>query len=262
MSRSNTSEARREAREPRTPTRYTVSSSCFFCAHLSRKKYIESLSAVCARRLGPGTTSDRGAKKPTRMRRGSSVAAAAEALLRPRRRACTNTTAATSTASARRLSTSAGFVVGTGRGDGGGKSPAGIGVGVGVGSYCHRQQKHLRRSCDFLTTTTTISASRRATAATTAFPKSLLSTSNSSSSSIPAAADDEDDDDGPTGDLLVFPKDIGPSLVSKRASIKRSFGPRSNAAALLTCGGEALAAHASFDPDYERARGWIRQHAV
>lgn len=52
------------------------------------------------------------------------------------------------------------------------------------------------------------------------------------------------------------------SLVGKAGSIRRTFGPRSNAEAMLTCGGEALAAHASFDPDYIRAKGWIRQHAV
>jgi hypothetical protein len=52
------------------------------------------------------------------------------------------------------------------------------------------------------------------------------------------------------------------SLVGKSGCIRRTFGPRSNAEAMLTCGGEALAAHASFDPDYIRAKGWIRQHAV
>jgi hypothetical protein len=31
---------------------------------------------------------------------------------------------------------------------------------------------------------------------------------------------------------------------------------------MLTTGGPALAAHASFDPDYLRAQGWISSHAV
>ncbi|KAL3900917.1 MAG: hypothetical protein SGARI_006152, partial [Bacillariaceae sp.] len=31
---------------------------------------------------------------------------------------------------------------------------------------------------------------------------------------------------------------------------------------LLTCGGEELARHASFDPDYETAKDWIRSRAI
>jgi hypothetical protein len=71
-----------------------------------------------------------------------------------------------------------------------------------------------------------------------------------------------EDDDGPVGDLFRGNKEIGSSLIGQTASIRRTFGPRSNAQALLTCGGEALAAHASFDPDYLRAQDWIRSHAV
>lgn len=69
-------------------------------------------------------------------------------------------------------------------------------------------------------------------------------------------------DDGPRGELFASDREIGPSLVGKAGWVRRTFGPRSNAEAMLTCGGEALAAHASFDPDYIRAKGWIRQHAV
>jgi hypothetical protein len=47
-----------------------------------------------------------------------------------------------------------------------------------------------------------------------------------------------------------------------KGSIRRTFGPRSNAEVMLATGGEALAAHASFDPDYGRASAWIRHHAV
>ncbi|GKY98510.1 hypothetical protein MPSEU_000808100 [Mayamaea pseudoterrestris] len=71
-----------------------------------------------------------------------------------------------------------------------------------------------------------------------------------------------EDDDGPVGELFQANKEIGPSLIGQTASIRRTFGPRSNAQALLTCGGESLAAHASFDPDYLRAQDWIRSHAV
>jgi len=31
---------------------------------------------------------------------------------------------------------------------------------------------------------------------------------------------------------------------------------------MLTCGGESLAAHASWDPEYSRAKSYIRNHAV
>lgn len=55
---------------------------------------------------------------------------------------------------------------------------------------------------------------------------------------------------------------IGQNLVGKRASIRRVFGPRANAQGLLICGGEELARHASFDPDYETARQWIRSRAI
>eukprot|EP00543_Licmophora_paradoxa_P006232 CAMPEP_0202447202 /NCGR_PEP_ID=MMETSP1360-20130828/5895_1 /ASSEMBLY_ACC=CAM_ASM_000848 /TAXON_ID=515479 /ORGANISM="Licmophora paradoxa, Strain CCMP2313" /LENGTH=212 /DNA_ID=CAMNT_0049064141 /DNA_START=182 /DNA_END=820 /DNA_ORIENTATION=- len=65
---------------------------------------------------------------------------------------------------------------------------------------------------------------------------------------------------GPDGDL--FHSKIGPSLLGKRASIQRRFDARSNAIGLLTCGGEGLAKHASFDPQYDRARDWIHNHPV
>jgi len=66
--------------------------------------------------------------------------------------------------------------------------------------------------------------------------------------------------EGPEGDL--FNAEVGPSLVGKTASIQRTFDSKSNAIGLLTCGGEVLAKHASFDPQYTRARDWIRHHAV
>lgn len=54
----------------------------------------------------------------------------------------------------------------------------------------------------------------------------------------------------------------GSDFVGKTASIQRVFGPGANAQALLTCGGEELAQQASFDPDYETAKGWIRSRPV
>lgn len=76
----------------------------------------------------------------------------------------------------------------------------------------------------------------------------------------------------PMGDLFQHAKEqqwdnnssivIGGDFVGKKASIQRVFGPGANAQALLTCGGEELAQQASFDPDYETAKGWIRSRPV
>jgi hypothetical protein len=70
----------------------------------------------------------------------------------------------------------------------------------------------------------------------------------------------------PTGDLfeskLKHQGAIGENLVGKTARIRRVFGPGANSQGLLTCGGEELARHASFDPDYESAKGWIRSRAI
>lgn len=86
---------------------------------------------------------------------------------------------------------------------------------------------------------------------------------------MPQQGDQDDDNNinnldykGPQGELFHGEKTLGPSLMGKTASIRRVFGAGSNAAGLLTCGGEQLARHASFDPDYTRAQGWIRHHAV
>jgi len=71
---------------------------------------------------------------------------------------------------------------------------------------------------------------------------------------------EEEVEGGPTGELLQHPASL--SLLHKSSSIRRTFGPRSNAQAMLTCGGPSLAKHASFDPSYDRAREWIRRHPV
>jgi len=69
---------------------------------------------------------------------------------------------------------------------------------------------------------------------------------------------------GPMGELfdLKVGEGMNESLLDKTASIRRVFGPSANANGLLTCGGEELARHASFDPDYSRARGWIQNRAI
>ena len=71
----------------------------------------------------------------------------------------------------------------------------------------------------------------------------------------------------PMDDLFQSSKDqghvvIGQDFVGKKASIRRVFGPGANAQALLTCGGEELAQNASFDPNYEMSKDWIRSRAV
>jgi len=74
----------------------------------------------------------------------------------------------------------------------------------------------------------------------------------------------------PMGDLFQLAKKqsnktsilIEDDFVGNTASIRRVFGPGANAQALLTCGGDELAKQASFDPDYETAKGWIRSQPV
>ncbi|KAG7357582.1 hypothetical protein IV203_002270 [Nitzschia inconspicua] len=106
----------------------------------------------------------------------------------------------------------------------------------------------------------------------------LTSSSSSSSSSVSSvsvrfqssmtAASHEEynfDHFQPMGDLFeskLKSGAIGQNLVGRTASIRRVFGPSSNAQGLLTCGGEELARHASFDPDYETARKWIQSRAI
>jgi hypothetical protein len=101
----------------------------------------------------------------------------------------------------------------------------------------------------------------------------LLSSSLKRSNSSAIAYSDENDDCThsslfqPTGDLFDSSRQlrggsVGPTMVGRKASIRRVFGPSANAQGLLTCGGEELARHASFDPDYETAKGYIRSRAI
>lgn len=52
------------------------------------------------------------------------------------------------------------------------------------------------------------------------------------------------------------------NLLNKKFSTRRTFAPNSNAQAMLVSGGENLAANASWDPQYSRAKKYIRNHAV
>ena len=78
------------------------------------------------------------------------------------------------------------------------------------------------------------------------------------------------DDNQPQGDLFdnlhddTSNKSYSPcqDWIGKTGRIKRTFGAQANADAMLLCGGAALAAHASFDPQYQRAAQWIHNHAV
>ena len=51
-------------------------------------------------------------------------------------------------------------------------------------------------------------------------------------------------------------------LVGCSGRIRRVFGPQSNASVYLTCGGPELASHASFDPNYDQAKQWIRARPI
>ena len=65
----------------------------------------------------------------------------------------------------------------------------------------------------------------------------------------------------PRGELLDA-KICTRTIVGKSASVLRTFTPKSNAQAFLICGGPLLAAHASFDPSYDRARTYIATRPV
>lgn len=76
-------------------------------------------------------------------------------------------------------------------------------------------------------------------------------------STNPIAEDDTNNGSG-SGSVSTSPA----SLLHTKTSIRRTFTANSNAQAMLICGGESLAAHASFDPNYSQARKYIRNHAV
>lgn len=78
------------------------------------------------------------------------------------------------------------------------------------------------------------------------------------------AVEGGEDHFGPMGELFDLKRghEVNQDLVGKTASIRRVFGAGANAQGLLICGGEELARHASFDPNYSRARGWIQNRAI
>jgi acyl dehydratase len=100
----------------------------------------------------------------------------------------------------------------------------------------------------------------RMTSKTTMMPHASYIQQNYFSS---AASEHVEEDFSDPHDPIFDGTQRSPSqLVGAKASIRRAFTATSNAAGLLTCGGEPLARHASFDPNYIRAQGWIRHHAV
>jgi hypothetical protein len=127
----------------------------------------------------------------------------------------------------------------------------------------------LDNTCHFLTTTTrhdshpspNIPSSHHAVRTTSFSTRTAIPTP--ACSPRPKVVDvDTTNDNGPTGDLFPPHKQVGPHLIGLQGEVHRTFGPRDNAQALLVTGGPALAAHASFDPVYERATHWIQNHAV
>jgi hypothetical protein len=82
-----------------------------------------------------------------------------------------------------------------------------------------------------------------------------------------SSSQDENKDNESHDDMVKMGGDlwqvtVGPAWEGKSAWINRTFDPQTNAVALLSCGGPSLARHASFDPEYKRARDWIRRHPV
>jgi hypothetical protein len=119
----------------------------------------------------------------------------------------------------------------------------------------------LTRSVARMATRATLlqSSGVRVNAAKPAFVAGTTTRTHSTAAAA-AAAEDDQEEDGLGGDL--FHANVGPELMGKSAWIRRTFDPRSNSLSLLTCGGQQLAKHASFDPEYDRARDWIRHHPV
>jgi len=120
-----------------------------------------------------------------------------------------------------------------------------------VASDRHRPDQRLRSTTDsrsyrqFCTRCRTplpgdvVGAGTAAAAAAPAGATPILTRRNFSSRSTAAevtSSGGDDNGDGPTGDLFASHKEIGPSLVGKTASINRTFGPRANSEAMLTCG--------------------------
>lgn len=85
---------------------------------------------------------------------------------------------------------------------------------------------------------------------------------NNSFRLLSSAASQVVDPDGPTGELFSPSNWMGDVQVGQRGRIQRVFGPRDTAEVMLLTGGPSLAGNASFDPNYDQAQSWIRQHPV
>jgi len=120
------------------------------------------------------------------------------------------------------------------------------------------QDSIMNRAYGSMTTTSSSSSSFL-------LPKKTPTTSRQSFASLAVAHEQQDDYYGPTGDLFDWKRGEGiqeETLLGRIGQVRRVFGPNSNAHGLLACGGEDLARHASFDPNYSRARGWIQTRAI
>jgi hypothetical protein len=84
----------------------------------------------------------------------------------------------------------------------------------------------------------------------------------------PGSSSTSDAAPGPVGSLFqrhtttTTKKKLLHDLIGATGSIERTFGSNDNASGLLATGGSGLAAHASFDPNYLRAKQWITNHPV
>jgi acyl dehydratase len=85
-------------------------------------------------------------------------------------------------------------------------------------------------------------------------PQSMHSPSSSSSSLPPHNSN--------RGGGIIKNNNNLHDLLGATGSIERTFGSNDNANGLLATGGSGLAAYASFDPNYGRAKQWIAKHPV
>ncbi len=88
-------------------------------------------------------------------------------------------------------------------------------------------------------------------------PHRHTSSSHFSTNSCIIEDNEENNETNPVANMIT-----ADDFLHKKYTVRRTFAANSNAQVMLTCGGESLAAHASFDPMYSRARTYIRNHPV
>jgi len=88
-------------------------------------------------------------------------------------------------------------------------------------------------------------------------PHRHTSSSRFSTNSCIIEGNEENNETNPVANMIT-----ADDFLHKKYTARRTFAANSNAQVMLTCGGESLAAHASFDPMYSRARTYIRNHAI